>query len=371
MSGPRVLIVTPWYLPLLGGQERQAALLADAFARMGYDVDVLTEHADPTSPRREQQGRVRVTRVRTTSVRRPWTYPLVAAGMLAFLLRNRRSYRFAVIRTLTLPAFLVGVLKALRLVRYPTLVTAETGGDADDVIALRGYPLFPLLRAVVAQHDVLNGICADNLRHYRELGFPEHKLTRIYNGVDTSPYARLAFPERVRIFGFLGRLHHEKGVHELLQAFGKVHERHEDVRLLVAGDGPEESALRSYAAAHGLDGAIEFAGRIPYEELGAFFERIDALVLPSYSEGLPLSVLEAAAHKRLIVATDVSDLRELFGDSVFFCAKRDPADLEAQMEVLTVRTGAADPSYDVAIAQLAIDEVAQRIAARVRAGGRV
>jgi glycosyltransferase involved in cell wall biosynthesis len=353
----RVLIVTPWYLPLLGGQERQSALLADAFARLGYEVDVLTEHADTTSPRSEQQGSIRVHRVRTTATRKPWTYPLVAAGMKWFLLRNRRRYRFAVVRTLTFPALLVGLLKALRVIRYPTLVTAETGGDADDVIALRGYPAFPVLRWVINQNDVLNGICADNIRHYRELGFPEAKLTRIYNGVDTAGYAAASFPERVRVFGFLGRLHHEKGIHELVEAFADVHAQHPDTRLVIAGSGDEYSALRAKAG----DG-VEFAGRIPYEQLGAFFERIDCLALPSYSEGLPLSVLEAAAHKRVIIATDVSDLRELFGDNVFICAKRDPADLARTMERVL------EPprlSYDEVVPRVGIAEVARQMARRL------
>src|ERR671937_2308766 len=77
--------------------------------------------------------------------------------------------------------------------------------------------------------------------------------------------------------------------------------------------------------------AVEFLGRIPYEQLGAFFDRSDCLVLPSYSEGLPMAVLEAVAHKRAIVATDVGDLRRLFGDSIFICRPRDATDLRRAM----------------------------------------
>jgi glycosyltransferase involved in cell wall biosynthesis len=333
---------------------------------MGYRVDVLTEHADPASPRVEETDGVRVTRVRTTGRRGPATYLLLAAGMLRFLLANRRRHEFAVVRTLTFPALLVGALKALHLLPYPTLVTAETGGEADDVIALSGYPLSGFLRRVLSHHDVLNGICADNLRHYRELGFPEAKLTRIYNGVDTSGYATAAFPDAVRTFGFLGRLHREKGVHELMEAFAALHARRPEARLVIAGSGDEDAALRRFAAEHGLGDAVEFAGRIPYEELGAFFERIDCLVLPSYSEGLPLSVLEAAAHKRVLIATDVSDLRELFGDDIFICAKRDAADLSAKMEAVMDPAAVAELSYDRTIGTLSVSHIAREIAERMQ-----
>lgn len=367
MKRERVLIVSPWYLPLLGGQERQVALLAQAFSRRGFEVDVLTEHADPASARHEQDGAIRVTRVRTTRERRPWTYPLVAAGMVAFLVRNRHLYRFAVLRTLTFPALLAGLLKALRIIRYPTLVTAETGGDADDVRALRGYPAFPVLRWLIERHDVLNGICADNVVHYRELGFPEAKLARIYNGIETAAYARMSFPERVRTFGFLGRLHHAKGVHDLLEAFAGLARSNASARLLIAGTGPEEDSLKTYVADNGLHAQVELVGRVPYEDLDAFFTRIDCLVLPSYSEGLPLAILEAAAHKRAIVATDVSDLRELFGERIFFCEKRNPADLRRALEAAMDAERLPDDAYDDAVARFAISEVAAEIERRLTA----
>jgi glycosyltransferase involved in cell wall biosynthesis len=170
----------------------------------------------------------------------------------------------------------------------------------------------------------------------------------------------------VRTFGFLGRLHAEKGIHELLEAFAALAADRPEVRLVVAGDGPEEAAVRRFAEDRGA-GRVEPAGRIPYEQLSAFFERIDCLVLPSYSEGLPLSVLEAAAHKRVLVTTDVSDLRELFGDSLIVCAKRDPADLRAAMERAMDAPESGRLSYDRAIEQLSIDHVARAMAERLGA----
>lgn len=356
----RVLIVTPWYLPLLGGQERQCALLAAQLQRDGYEVDVLTERKPADAPKREILDGVNVIRLRTTPKRRPWSLPLVGLQMAYFLLLNRCRYRFAVVRTLTLPGLLVGKLKAARLLPYRTLVTAETGGDADDVAALRSYPAWRLLRWLLSHHDALNSICADNESHYRELGFPTAKLTRIYNGVDTSPYEESRFPDFVHTFGFLGRLHREKGLWELLDAFTALHGEHPRTRLVLAGSGEEEQALRSSVAERGV-GGVTFAGRIPYEGLTDFFESIDCLVLPSYSEGLPLAVLEAAAHKRVLITTDVSDLQLLFGASLFVCKKRDAKDLRGVMETVLDPAAVRDLTYDEAIRRLSITTVARQI----------
>jgi glycosyltransferase involved in cell wall biosynthesis/SAM-dependent methyltransferase len=361
----RVLIVTPGYLPRLGGMERQCALLAGAFQRMGFAVTVLTERTYPHLPLRAELDGVEVVRMRTSERRNALTFALVGFQMAAYLLANRGAFRFAVVRTLTFPALVTGLLKTLRLLRYRTLVTAETGGAADDVIALRGYRAWRTFCRILAHHDRLNSICDANYRHFRELGFDEAKLTRIPNGVDVGPFPASSYPERVSRFAFLGRITREKGVWELLDAFQVVHERQPGTSLLIAGDGEDQQALRAAVAERGLDSAVEFLGRIPYERLGEFFDRTDCLVLPSYSEGLPMAVLEAAAHKRAIVATDVGDLKRLFGDSIFICRPGDADDLADAMAAALDGANVARLDYGDTMPALAVDRVAADIAANL------
>jgi glycosyltransferase involved in cell wall biosynthesis/SAM-dependent methyltransferase len=358
----RVLIVTPGYLPRLGGMERQCALLAGAFQRMGFDVTVLTERTYPHLPLRERLDGVDVVRMRTSEKRNALTFALVGFQMAAYLLASRKAFAFAVVRTLTFPALVTGLLKALRLLSYRTLVTAETGGAADDVIALRDYRAWRTFCRILAHHDRLNSICDANHLHFRELGFDEAKLTRIPNGVDMGPFAKSSYPEQVSRFAFLGRITREKGVWELLDAFEAIHAREPGASLLIAGDGEDEEALRARVAERGLDGAVELLGRIPYEGLGEFFDRNDCLVLPSYSEGLPMAVLEAAAHKRPIVASDVGDLKRLFGDSIFICRPGDAGDLERAMAAALDSANVAQVDYGDAMPALAIERVAADMA---------
>ena len=329
---------------------------------MGYEVTVLTEQKDPSRPRRERLDGIDVIRMRTTRRRNAGTYALVGPQMIGYLLANRRAFRFAVIRTLTFPALVTGLLKTLGLLRFPTLVTAETGGEADDVIALRGYRGWRAFRRVLARHDRLNSICDDNFRHFRQLGFDESLLTRIPNGVDVAPFDRSSYPDRVSRFAFLGRITREKGIWELLDAFASIHAQHPDCSLLVAGSGDEEDALRTAVSERGLADAVEFLGRIPYEGLEGFFGRCDCLVLPSYSEGLPMAVLEAVAHKRVIVASDVADLGRMFGSSIFLCRPRDAEDLRRAMSAALDRTNLDRVDYADALPPFAIERVAAEMA---------
>jgi glycosyltransferase involved in cell wall biosynthesis len=366
-QSPVALIVTPQFLPLLGGMERECALLGEELARRGWEPVILTEQLGMDIPRSERIGDIQVHRVRS-SPRRSLVVQLRVAGAFALLiLRYRRRARFAIVRTTTLPALLVGALKRLRLVGFPTLVTAETGGQDDDVVALARRPLFALSRALVSANDSLNGICQANVDHLHQYGFPSSKITQIPNGIDISPGATRNAPQRVRRFLFLGRIEPAKGVFELLEAFGELRREHEDVELTFAGDGPSCAELRSRCAESGLGEVVRFAGRVPYGQLGDLFDTNDCLVLPSYSEGMPLSVLEAAAHRRVLIVTDVGDIRRLFGERVHICRPRDAADLAAAMRAVV-----ADPQpaadYGEVLATVAIEAVTDRLLERLGVG---
>ena len=345
---PVALIVTPGYLPILGGMERECALLAQEFRRRGFRPVVITEQQGMDVPLRETLDEVEVLRI-PSSLERSLALQLRVAARMAWLVLRHRRASFAVVRTMTLPALAVGLLKALRLIRFPTLVTAETGRD---VSALRELPLYGVSRRLAGAHDRLNGLSRANVDDLRAGGFPERKITSIPNGIDTSSWQRTATPDRVERLLFLGRLDPEKGVFELADAFARVQAGHPSLRLTFAGEGPARQELRSRVAEHGVDDTVEFAGRVEYEDLGDLFARTDCVVLPSYSEGMPLSILEAAAHHQVLVVSDVGDIRRLFGDRIHICPIRDAEGLAEVLERVvdeTPRTDYADIVESVSI----------------------
>lgn len=353
------LIVTPRYPPLLGGMERECALLAGEFLRRGYEPVVITEQLGEDLPVDELRDGVRILRIPSSRDRSLGVQLRVAAAMARMVLRHRRRAAFAIVRTITLPAVLVGALKRLRLIRFPTLATAEIGGQADDVVALAERPLFGVSRALVSAHDRLNGICAANVEHLREYGFPAARISAIPNGIDVSAWQRTTPPGQVRRLLFLGRLDPAKGLFELLEALADVRGRHPDVTLTIAGDGGARGELEHRARELGLGDAVRFAGMVPHEATGALLEASDALVLPSYSEGMPLSVLEAAAHRRVLILTDVGDLRLRFGDHAHLCRPRDAADLARAIERAVTSPPAT--GHDAAVAETDIQTVGARL----------
>jgi len=110
--------------------------------------------------------------------------------------------------------------------------------------------------------------------------------------------------------------------------------------VLVAGDGPLRGRLERLAEKSGVADRVEFAGRIESRD---FFRRVHALVQPSRIENMPLSVLEAMAWGRPVLATAVGGVPELVEDGATgtLVKRGDAAGLAAAMAAALASPGRA------------------------------
>ena len=147
---------------------------------------------------------------------------------------------------------------------------------------------------------------------HTRFGISRSKLCVIDNGVDVSHF--LAIPDRVRrdnvIFGAVGRMSVVKNQQLLLRAFALARATHPNIRLRFLGGGVTEvPKLAALAAELGLSEVVEFC---PFaHDVSEFLSEIDVFVLPSKSEGLPISLLEAIAAGLPSIATDVGGVRKV------------------------------------------------------------
>jgi len=157
------------------------------------------------------------------------------------------------------------------------------------------------------------------------------------SGVDLEQFRPADPAAAVATFLFIGRLLGDKGVWEFVQAARMVRADVPGVRFQLLG--PIDEGNRSAVSRAELDrwvaeGTIEYLGAT--EDVRPFIERATAVVLPSYREGLPRSLLEAAAMARPLIATDVPGCRELVepGINGFLCAARDSNSLAKAMKMM-------------------------------------
>ncbi|MEN8254345.1 MAG: glycosyltransferase, partial [Verrucomicrobiota bacterium] len=110
---------------------------------------------------------------------------------------------------------------------------------------------------------------------------------------------------------FLGRIHPKKGLAELIQAWGMgLGAWRREWELLIAGwdDGGHEQGLKSLVRELDVGDSVSFLGSQYGGEKEALLRSVDAFVLPSFSEGLPMSVLEAWSYGLPVVMTDFCNI---------------------------------------------------------------
>ncbi len=179
-------------------------------------------------------------------------------------------------------------------------------------------------------------------RHCRDLGLPPGRVSLIPNAIDLDECrrqhdrddARAALgirPDAIAI-GVVGRLSTEKGVDRAIRTLAALRPRRSMLELHVVGDGPQREALERLAGQLGVAGAARFWGW--REDARAIVEALDALLVPSHTEGLPNAALEAMALGVPVAATAVGALPELL-DHGRCGVLLEPGDVTAWVDPLT------------------------------------
>lgn len=150
-------------------------------------------------------------------------------------------------------------------------------------------------------------------------GYPPDKIVVIPNGRDLTRFVPGRHRDDVRkelgidrgapLVGVVGRLETQKGHVFLLDAWPEVMRAYPDARLLVVGEGSLRAALSAQAHRRGVADSVLFTGF--RADVPRILDAIDVLALPSLHEGMPLTVIEAAAAARPVVATAVDGTPEV------------------------------------------------------------
>ncbi len=147
---------------------------------------------------------------------------------------------------------------------------------------------------------------------------------------------------RQNLILFLGKLAPQKGIFDLIDALSEIRSAVPDVRLVCAGEGSRVAVAR-YAERLGLADAVKFTGWVGPSGKRALLENAAVFALPSYAEGMPVSLLEAMAAGVPVVATPVGGVPEVVADGVtgFLAAPGDVATLSRLLRKLLLERALA------------------------------
>lgn len=214
-----------------------------------------------------------------------------------------------------------GVAAKLSGVRMAIATVHTTYG-----IAHRGFLRQRLHEAVLLFCRMLNFrfiVVSKSIQNYLiNLGVSPSRITLSYNGVPALPgdvqqvgiREALKIPETQLLVGFIGRIEKVKGYDVLIPAIAKLREKGCLIQVVIIGAGTEEDELRRLISVANLGSQVHLLGH--RKDIVSIMIEIDALCMPSRSEGLPYTALEAARSGLPIVASGVDGLREIFVDHV-------------------------------------------------------
>jgi len=328
----KVLIVSKYFYPVVGGVESNAFYVARELVKKGVEVTVL---ASGEKRSKEEIEGIKVIRLPTWLMVGPAP---ISPGVFTEVLRQ--EFDIANLHDPN-PSQNFFAYLALRIKRKPFVVTYHS-----DIVPyslsiklmkflyvhlFQRYFLFKKAKTIMPTSPQYVEI-SDILHHFR------HKCSIVPNGVDLAVFK----PKNIRHAGkrilFVGRLIYYKGIQYLIRAMPAILKKVPDAKLIIVGEGPLKGEWKALAKKLGVDDKIEWLGRLSNEEMLEEYQKCDVFVLPSIykTEAFGIVLLEAMACGKPCVGTNVSGTEFVLEDAGIAVDPEDEEQLStAIVKVLT------------------------------------
>lgn len=310
------------YLPNLGGVERYVYNLAKTLIEHGNEVTVVTSNVFDLPPYETDENGIEIFRMPCYNVMKG-RYPLLKRDK-TFKQLDEMLYQKHFDLVVINARFYIHSLYAADFANKNGIkcITVEHGSTHLSV----DNKYFDIIVNAV-EHIVTAALkrkCSDYYAVSRAAGewsghFGIKSKGTLYNAVDLDEIERLkqnpvcdyratlGIPQDATVVTFTGRLLKIKGVYELLESVKNLNR--DDVYLIYAGDGVEMQELKSKS-----NNNVKFLGQIDFEHVIALLKQSDIYCLPSVSEGMSTSVLEAVATETFVITTYNGGAREVITD---------------------------------------------------------
>lgn len=319
----KIAQITPYFLPHTGGMERYVYNLSKNLIREGHAVEVFTSNV-PEGRTHDVVDGIPVRRLKC--IGEPLRNPLVPS--ILFLLDELKKFDIIHVHNLYGSlALSIPLLK--RFCRIPLVLTHHgqlVYGEPMKDICVKIYEK-SIGKVILKYVDNTIVLSESDAQYISSSGFKGDNIVVLpnainpadfaaYINVDTAEFiAKYHLEGRKRIL-FVGEVTNRKGIPTLIKSIPLLLKKvlKEEVVFVVVGSGENLSDARALARDLGVESHVVFTGRLPFVELMQAYRSADLFVLPSLSEGLPTSILEAMYFGLPVVSTDIPGVKDHFND---------------------------------------------------------
>ncbi|MEX2027953.1 MAG: glycosyltransferase family 4 protein [Candidatus Curtissbacteria bacterium] len=311
------LIIDTWF-PTIGGGQTNALEISKRLAKKGINIDIITRSTGADDAKLPPNIKV----VRLGPKAKPFDY----LSKIAFL---PRAYIYVAKGNYDLVhahAFLPGIIAWLLKLQkgLPTVFTVHGTSRGTGL----NNPLKSFFEELILTKLSYNAQISVS-QDFLKLKNVNKKIYYVPNGVDVKNFDNVSsMKPKYQTVLFVGRLHPQKNLINLIKAISLVKKDISDIRLILVGAGPQKKTLRNLAHQLNLDKNIVFEGQIVGTALIRLYKSSDLFVLPSIYEGQPLTVLEAWASKLPVVVSATGDLPYIVKDGENGYLIEHPEDVE-------------------------------------------
>ncbi len=331
MKPLRSVLVTRRFWPLVGGAEMVMANLGSEFQQRDIPCQILTAQWEPSWPVEFVHREVPVVRLRNPR-QRIWGTFRYLRSLASWLKTHANEIDLVYVSMLKHDAYTA--TRICQQLGIPVVLRAEGGGQTGDCHWQTTARFGLSIRRRCQAADAIIVPSQAIMQELLEAGYPEDRLHHIPNGVPvpttpgetTRAEARLALAEanhdliaspNESIVVYTGRLDRNKGLYDLVNAWPEVLRHQPNSQLWLIGEGPERDELFQQIKDLDLRGQVVLPGA--FDDVEEILAAANLFVLPSYFEGLSISLLEAMAHQVPVIASDIPGNRDLVETGVNGC----------------------------------------------------
>ena len=302
----RVLFLSELFWPYIGGGEVFGAKLMSDLQQYGYEVAVITSHDYLDLPDEAYYKNMPIWRLPFRSALKSGDI-IQIAELCRRVKRLKQDFKPNLIHINAVCPSIVLHLRTADAHRAPVLVRMNQETLVDDLSKDN-----TLTRQALQNADwvccVSSAVLAELKRSVPAIN---GRSSVIHNGVELPPVLADPVPVETPRLLCLGRLVPAKGFELAVSALASIAARYPNVRMVIAGDGPERAKLEQQVGQLGLSRMIEFIGWVEPHEVLSLINTSTAVLMPSWREGLPTVALQAGLMGRPIIASRVGGLPEV------------------------------------------------------------